>query len=197
VSKAIAAGGDRALVSTSQPDDDAAVGGAVRVFSANLLSELTARAEQSGHGRSHLNIHSSYAEQCQRLFNAIGLQSYIRPHRHLADPKPESLVAVRGRFVAVLFDDRGWVTEAISFGTEAYGGDESLPVGVELAPGVWHTVLADVPGSVLFEVKAGPFDPTLAKELANWSPPERSPEAPSYLADLRRSAAALTAGRGR
>jgi len=39
--------------------------------------------------------------------------------------------------------------------------------------------------SVLFEAKAGPFDPGAAKEFAGWAPEEGSPEAISYLCWLR------------
>jgi len=68
----------------------------------------------------------------------------------------------------------GRVTEAFRFGTEALGCGESLAVAVELAQGVWHTLPVAVADSILFQVKAGPFDPTLAKRLAAWSPADGS-----------------------
>lgn len=113
------------------------------------------------------------------------MESYIRPHRHALDPKSECLVAVRGLFALLAFDDAGNVVETVRFGTEKYGQTEQLSVGVELPPGTWHTIIAQVPDSVLLELKAGPFDPTLAKEWAPWAPDEGAIEAQPYLSNLR------------
>ena len=52
---------------------------------------------------------------------------------------------------------------------------------MELLPGEWHTVIALVPDSVLFEVKTGPFDPNAAKEFAPWAPVEGTQEALAFM----------------
>lgn len=79
----------------------------------------------------------------------------------------------------VTFDDEGAITNTIRFGSEAHGND--LDVGIEIPPETWHTVVALVPGCVLLEVKAGPFDPHQSKDLAPWAADEASEEAPNYL----------------
>ncbi len=157
----------------------------IRRLGSAFLDDLVDRAAISPRLRQHANLHASYSEPCQRLFNAIGVDSYIRPHRHLADPKTETLLAVRGRLTLVLFDEQGHVMEAVDFGAAAH--QAGCDVGVELSPGVWHTVLAEEPGSVLFEVKAGPFEPELAKEWAPWAPAEGSVDVAAYMATLRRA----------
>lgn len=98
------------------------------------------------------------------------------------------MVAVRGKFALITFGENGRPDCVLRFGTELYGRDEPLDVGVEISPGTWHTVVALVQGSVLLEVKAGPFDPAAAKELAAWAPEEGSPSASGYLQELRRVA---------
>jgi cupin fold WbuC family metalloprotein len=133
--------------------------------------------------RQHLNIHQSYDDPCQRLFNAIGIDSYIRPHRHSLDPKTESLFAIRGLFALVLFDQHGTPREVIRFGSEAAGA--MVASGVELSPGDWHTVVALSEGALLLELKAGPFNPDAAKELAPWAPQEGGDQAAQYLKALR------------
>lgn len=157
----------------------------IRRLGPALLDDLVDRAATSPRLRQHANLHASYSEPCQRLFNAIGVDSYIRPHRHRVDPKTETLLAVRGRLTLVLFDEQGHVIEVVDFGAAAH--QSGCEVGVELSPGVWHTVLAEEPGSVLFEVKAGPFEPVLAKEWAPWAPEEGSAEVSAYMAQLRRT----------
>jgi cupin fold WbuC family metalloprotein len=157
----------------------------VKVFSAEQLNALVTQAEGSGRLRQHQNIHKAFDEPCQRLFNAIEPGSYIRPHRHASVPRDELLVAIRGLMALVIFDDEGKVQQVVRFGSEKYGPD--LAVGVELSPQTWHTVVALVPGSVLLEVKAGPFDPAQPKNLADWAPDEGSDRVTEYLNVLQKS----------
>jgi cupin fold WbuC family metalloprotein len=154
-------------------------------FSSGFLDVLSQTAEQSSRKRQHKNIHHHYNEPCQRLFNAIGIVSYIRPHRHLIDPKDECLIAVRGLMSLVVFDDIGQVQQVIRFGAQTNEAQQAISVGVNLPTGVWHTVIAEVPGSILFEVKSGPFNPEQAKEYATWAPAENTPEAAEYLMELK------------
>lgn len=143
------------------------------------------KAKEAKRARQHQNIHLSYDDPCQRLLNAIGVGSYIRPHRHSLDPKIETLVAVRGLFALVTFDPSGEIDGIIRFGSEKYDDILAPNVGVELHPGVWHTVAALTDGAVLLEVKAGPFNPGAAKEFAPWAPEEGTDEAVHYMQSLR------------
>ncbi len=154
----------------------------MKVFDAQYLNDLTGQAKSSPRLRQHRNIHQTYQEACQRLFNAIEPGSYIRPHRHASDPRDELLIAVRGAMALITFDDQGSVIGILRFGSEKYGSD--LAVGAEVACNTWHTVVALEAGCVLLEVKAGPFDPNLPKDLAPWAPAEGSAMAQSYLQGL-------------
>jgi cupin fold WbuC family metalloprotein len=89
--------------------------------------------------------------------------------------------------VLVVFDDSGEIAEKVIFGTGSHGVDAC---GVDVPNGCWHTVIALDPGSVLLEVKAGPFDPTQAKNFASWAPEEGTVAAREYAEALRRSIAA-------
>jgi cupin fold WbuC family metalloprotein len=154
----------------------------MKVFDADYLSELTAEAKESIRRRQHRNIHQSYADPCQRLFNAIELGSYIRPHRHAADPRDELLIAVRGSMALVTFDEQGIVTRVVRFAADR--NSDGLAVGAEVSANTWHTVIALEHGCVLLEVKAGPFDPDQSKDLASWAPDEASLAALPYLNQL-------------
>lgn len=154
----------------------------MKIFSANQLNALVTQAQDSPRLRQHQNIHTGFHEPCQRLFNAIEPGSYIRPHRHYSVPREELLVAIRGLMALVTFDDAGQVQRIVRFGSEKYGSE--LAVGVEVTPEDWHTVLALEQGSVLLEVKAGPFDPGQPKDLAEWAPREGTEGASEYLSRL-------------
>ena len=157
----------------------------VRIISSEIIERLADVASRSPRRRQHLNLHQSFEEPCQRLFNAIGSDSYIRPHRHLADPKTETLIAVRGVIALVTFDDSGRVGEVVAFGAAHDGSDGTGNIGVELAPFTWHTVIAVTRMAVVLELKDGPFNLNAAKELADWAPAEGSPGADRYLSDLK------------
>lgn len=155
------------------------------IISFELLEQLVTRSRSSSRLRQHLNLHSSYQDPCQRLLNAVQPSSYIRPHRHSLAPRVETLLAVRGVFALVVFGEAGDVTSSTLFGSELIASEGQLAFGVEVQPQQWHSVIALREDSVLFEVKAGPFDPGAAKEFADWAPEEGSPEAISYLRWLR------------
>lgn len=144
----------------------------------STLDALSAAARAEPRLRKNLNLHDSYDDPCQRLLNALEPETYIRPHRHWADAKPECFVGLRGAMALVLFDDRGGITDILRFGPaeEAFGAD--------LPPGLWHTVVCLEAGSVFFETKPGPYRPMTDKDMAPWAPAERSPEAEAYLAQL-------------
>lgn len=155
-------------------------------ISSLLVDNLTRQAKLSIRLRTHHNFHADYADSVQQLANSIDINSYIRPHRHALDPKSECLIALKGSFALVIFDDQGLVVDVIKFGSESYVKQHSN-YGINIPPGIWHTVIALTSDSVLFEIKSGPFDPLKAKEFASWSPAEDSPDAVFYLANLKAS----------
>lgn len=154
----------------------------MKVFNSEYLTNLTTLAVGKPRKRQHQNIHESHKNLCQRLFNAIEPSSYIRPHMHGSDPKDELLIAVRGLMVLVIFDDQGEVTESVRFA--ASRTENGLAVGVEVPANTWHTVVSLEVGSILLEVKEGPFDPERPKDLAPWAPDENGPDAKHYLERL-------------
>ena len=154
----------------------------IKLLGIEVLESLIAAAKQSPRGRQHLNLHENHSDKAQRLLNAIGTESYIRPHRHFLDPKPELLVAISGVLSLLVFNDAGEIEEITRLGPEP---NKSSCFAVELSPADWHTVIAHTPDAVILEIKPGPFDPFTAKEYAPWAPEENSLEAMVYFSRLR------------
>lgn len=144
-----------------------------------LLDHVNGLAATSPRGRRNFNFHRSDDDASHRLLNAIEPGSYIQPHRHLDPAKDETLVVVRGRLGAVVFDEAGSVVDTAVL---AAGGERC---GINLSHGTYHTVLALEPKTVFFESKAGPYRPLAMAELAPWAPVEGARDAQSYLAALR------------
>ena len=157
----------------------------MKKFTFDFINELSEKGSLSSRGRQHHNIHESYKNSVQRVFNAIGIDSYIQPHRHSLDNKTETLIAISGCFVLILFSKSGAITEIVPFSSEKYDFVDSVSCCVEVDPGAWHTVVGMTPGSVLLEIKAGPFSEHGAKEYAKWSQGEGSSESINYFNKLK------------
>jgi cupin fold WbuC family metalloprotein len=150
---------------------------AVQLIDEALLDATLARALTSPRGRINHNFHPDLASNPHRFLNAWTRGSYAAPHRHLAVPKPESFIVLRGELALFVFDDAGAVIERHILGRNGI-------MGIDLAPGLWHTVTALTETAVCFEVKAGPYDAATDKEFAPWAPLEGDPAAAAYLAGL-------------
>jgi cupin fold WbuC family metalloprotein len=145
-----------------------------------LMDEVSSLGRGKPRKRMILRFHE-HDEPLQRMLNAVEPESYVRPHRHLREHEAEMFVALRGSVLVVRFGDDGAPLEGVVAGA---GG----PVqGVEVPPGAWHCFIALQPGTVLFEVKRGPYDPATAKDFAPWAPPEEDVEAgQAFIAGVRR-----------
>lgn len=148
----------------------------VQLIDHALLAETIHRARTSPRLRTNHNFHASAADNPHRFLNAWVRGTYAAPHRHLLPPKAESFIVLQGEVAVFLFDDAGAVVAQHVLGREV--------LGIDLAPGVWHTLAPLSDTAVCFEVKPGPYDVANDKEFAPWAPAEGSPDAPSYLARL-------------
>ena len=144
---------------------------------AAILEDTTAKARSRARGRCNHNLHPTLEDPVQRFLNVLQPGSYVRPHRHEAH-RWELFLLLEGEAAAVVFDDRGEVTERLVL---RRGGARA----VEVAGGVWHTLFALAPDTTLFEVKPGPYTPLSDKDFAPWAPLEGTPEAASLLSVWR------------
>ena len=151
----------------------------MRVIDDSLMAEISTKARNSPRLRHHLNFHESYADPSQRMLIAMEPGSYIRPHRHLEIPKPEAFLVLRGKIALVTFDDNGEFLNTVILKA---GGPA---IGVDLPPGVWHTLIPLESETVFYETKPGPFIPIPEGDMAPWAPPEGGAEANNYLTCLQ------------
>ncbi|WP_338479627.1 WbuC family cupin fold metalloprotein [Pseudomonas trivialis] len=144
-----------------------------RFLDQTLFTELAEKADASARGRHHYNFHQM-EEPCHRL--AVGLQpsTYVPPHRHLSADKAETLLVLKGRLGLLVFNDTG---EVIDKRVIQAGGD---CLGVDLPPGVFHSLVVMEPDTVLFECKAGPYRALGEGELPGWAPREGDAEVAAY-----------------
>jgi cupin fold WbuC family metalloprotein len=55
---------------------------------------------------------------------------------------------------------------------------------VEVDPGRWHSVISLNTGTVIYEIKDGPYQQLSDKNFASWAPKEGHPDCDKYLQEL-------------
>lgn len=149
----------------------------MKLIAAGLFDTVTGLAAASPRRRMNHNFHAAADDNPHRFLNVLLRGTYIRPHRHSHPPKSETFLVLEGAADAILFDDEGSITARYPLGGETQDG---RLWGIDLPPGVWHTVLPRTDRVVCFEVKPGPWAPATDKEFAPWAPAEDSPSAAEY-----------------
>ncbi len=151
--------------------------GELRPIGSAALDQARKLAGEAPRKRAIVRYHE-HEEHIQRMLNAIEPGSYVRPHRHPHPEKVEVLLVLRGGVTYCRWDDEGNLCEMLEIRAEG-------PThGVEIEPGVWHSMFALVPGTVFYEFSGGGWDPETAKEMASWAPEESTPEGDTFLRDL-------------
>jgi cupin fold WbuC family metalloprotein len=152
----------------------------LRRFTATDLEGLSAKAAGDGRLRAHLNVHPALEDPVQRLFIALEPGTYVRPHRHPEPNKWELFVLINGAVDAILLGDDGSVLERIPM-----GGNGAR--AVEVPPNAWHSYVCLEPGTLVLEVKEGPYVPTTPEHFAPWSPQDDPAAVAEYLDWLHRA----------
>ena len=140
-----------------------------------LLDSLAAKAKSSPRKRAHFNLHPELNDPVQRLCIAMEPETYVRPHRH-SDPETwEILLILRGSLALNIFDEQGTVVRRTVLSARG-------PVtAVEFGRNTWHAPASLEPGTVVFEIKQGPYRPIEEANHASWAPREDEPAAAQFL----------------
>lgn len=100
----------------------------------------------------NLDLRNSDKDQSQRMLNAIEPGSPLPIHRH--QKSSETVVCLRGRLVEEYYDElERRCTEAIEL------SPNGPVVALNIPTGQWHTVRSLESGTVIIEVKDGPYEP--------------------------------------
>jgi cupin fold WbuC family metalloprotein len=135
-------------------------------------------ARESPRRRVIAPLHRSETDALHRMLNAVQPDSYVRPHRHRDPPKAEAWIVLRGSLLFFTFTDDGAVEEQTVLSAAG------PRFGVDLVPGIYHTLIALEPDTVIYEVKSGPYVAASDKTFAPWSPPEGGDQGRHYMQQL-------------
>lgn len=151
--------------------------GPIQLLDEILIERTVTRALASPRLRTNHNFHPDDHANPHRFLNALVRGTYCAPHRHSDPAKAETFLVLRGEVAVFLFDGIGNVVARHDLGR---GG----LLGIDIAPGHWHSIAALSDTAVCFEVKPGPWVPATDKEFAAWAPREGDPRAKEYLEGL-------------
>ena len=115
-----------------------------------LLDKLTAKASERL--RMNMDLRNSADDNSQRMLNAIEPGSVLPIHRH--QKTSETVVCLRGRLVEEFYDE---LERTCTDSIELNPGGQT--VAINIPAGQWHTVHALESGTVILEVKDGPYEP--------------------------------------
>ncbi|TGK96127.1 cupin fold metalloprotein, WbuC family [Leptospira brenneri] len=130
----------------------------IQIIDSDLIGSLVKKAQTAERKRTNHNFHEQM-EVYQRFLNVLSKNTYIPPHRHLSDQKPETFVVLEGEIGFLIFQENGEIKEAHKLSST---GPKR---GIDLKPGVWHSLVCLSETAVCFEGKSGPYDPTIDKEF--------------------------------
>ena len=136
----------------------------MKLINDNLLDTVSEQAKNNERLRMNYNFHESMDDKIHRLLNAMEPGTQLPPHRHLNPDKEEIYLVLRGSLVAFSFDENGKVisSDVLSPSKGKYG--------VAIPAGVWHSIVVLEPGTVIYEIKEGPYAPIDPSNIAPWAP---------------------------
>lgn len=121
----------------------------MKIIDQQLLDSVVEQAKQSPRLRKNYNFHESLDDKCHRFLNALEVGTVVPIHHHVT--KDESFVLLQGKVRVNTYNDQGEVLESVVLCRE------DGRYGVDIPKNTWHGVECLESGSVIFEVKEGPF----------------------------------------
>ena len=122
-----------------------------------LLDQVSQQAQESPRLRMNHNFHDSLESKAQRLLNALEPGTILPIHRH--PHTAETYLLLRGKIRVMFYNDQKEEIESVVL--DPLKGN----YGIHIPANQWHTLDVLVSGSVLFEVKDGPYTPLDEKDI--------------------------------
>ncbi|MBX2842663.1 MAG: WbuC family cupin fold metalloprotein [Flammeovirgaceae bacterium] len=131
-----------------------------------LIEKVIGEAQASERKRKNYNFHTNSQDSIHRMLNAMEPGTYVAPHKHENPDKREAFIILKGKILVVEFSEDGVISNHFILDAQ------SENFGAEISPGTYHTLISLEKGSILYELKDGPWDPGTDKNFAPWAPLE-------------------------
>lgn len=122
-----------------------------------LLDEVTAKAKTSERLRMNFNLHDSLEAKAQRLLNALEPGTVLPIHRHRNTA--ETYIVLRGSIRILFYNEKKELIKEFTI------DPKNNAYGIHIPIGQWHTLEVLETGTVIFEVKDGPYTPFSKEDI--------------------------------
>lgn len=122
----------------------------MKIINEELLNEVSQQAKESPRLRMNYNFHEDLSDKCQRLLNALEPGTVMPIHHHKVD---EMFVILRGCVRVTIHNDKGEVIQSVELSPRKGN------YAVNIKAGEWHSVESLEAGTMIIEVKEGPYIP--------------------------------------
>lgn len=129
----------------------------MKLLSKDILSSLTTQAQSSPRLRMNYNLHASLEDKVHRMFNAMEPGTVVPIHRH--QTTDETIIVVSGSVRVLIYNDNKEIINDITL----IAGSDTF--GIDIKVGEWHKCECLESGTVMFEVKEGPYVPIKEEDI--------------------------------
>lgn len=129
----------------------------MKIINKDLLDEITRQVKESPRLRMNYNLHDNLDAKAQKLLNALEPGTILPIHRH--PNTTETYLLLRGKLNVILYNDKKEVLETMHLDT-ANGN-----YGLDIPAGQWHSIEVLESGTVILEVKDGPYIPFQPEDI--------------------------------
>ena len=127
------------------------------ILKSSILDSTTEKAVLSSRLRMNYNLHESFEDSVQRMFNALEPGTEIPIARH--PDSSETLIMLRGRLRILIYDDIKNIIEDVIIAPDTDN------IGYHIPKGTWHTVQSLEHGTVCFETRERPYSPVAEEDI--------------------------------
>ncbi|MDP4201580.1 MAG: WbuC family cupin fold metalloprotein [Bacteroidota bacterium] len=129
----------------------------MQIITNELLNSVSELAIKSARLRMNYNFHEHLDALAQRLLNALEPGTELPIHRHIHTA--ETYILLRGKIKVIFYTENKEETKCVLL--DPMVGNH----GVNIPAGTWHTLEVLESGSVIFEVKDGPYTPVKEEDI--------------------------------
>lgn len=127
------------------------------ILQQTILNETIQEACESPRLRMNYNLHESFEDSVQRMFNALEPGTIVPIARH--PYSSETLIMLRGKLRVLIYDDNKNIIEDVVI------APNSDNIGYHIPKGTWHKVESLEHGTICFETREGPYAPVAAEDI--------------------------------
>lgn len=123
----------------------------------SIITQVSSEAKSSSRLRMNYNLHESFEDQVQRMFNTLEPGTIVPVARH--PYSNETLNMLRGKLRVLIYNDKKNVIEDVVIAPNTEN------IGYHIPKGTWHRVESLEHGTICFETREGPYLPVADRDI--------------------------------